>query len=135
MKTETLNNRFPVEENRSVIGSLYSFNLLSLIEKMRQKQAWLNGELYSMVLLNQHDKQVLLTALHEGVEINSFQANDSVTFQVIAGELKLHTQEESTILDEGQLITLHEHINYRLTAALETVFLTAIANGALPAGI
>lgn len=129
MKRETLNTKFPFEVNRLVFGSLYSFNLLILVEKMKRKHAWLIGDLNSMVLLNQSDKQVLLTTLNKGIEIDSYQANDSVTFQVIEGELKLHTQNESIILDEGQLITLYEHINYRLTAAQKTVFLTAITNG------
>lgn len=71
MKTETLNIKFPVEVNRSVIDSLCSFNLLMRIEKKKQKQAWLNGELHSMVLLNQFDKQILLTTLHSNLNNHS----------------------------------------------------------------
>lgn len=71
MKTETLNTKFPVEVNGPVIDSLYSFNLLMRIEKKKQKRAWLNGELHSMVLLNQSDKQILRTTLHSNLNKHS----------------------------------------------------------------
>jgi hypothetical protein len=61
-----------------------------------------------MILLNKPDKQVLLTALHERREVNSFQTNESVTYHIIEGELVFRTLAESLILKEGQLLTLHE---------------------------
>ena len=82
-----------------------------------------------MILLNSRDKQLLLTALHEGTEIESFQSNDSITFQIIEGKLSFHTRKESVTLDTGQLLTLREKIRYRLTSREETVFLLTIANG------
>ena len=89
----------------------------------------MKGELNSKILVNRPDKQIVLTTIHKDTEIDSFQSDDSVTFHVIGGKLKLHTRKESIILGEGQFLALHEHVNYRLTAAQETVFLVTIANG------
>lgn len=72
----------------------------------------------------------MLTALHDGTEIQSFQSNDSITFQIIEGKLMFHTRKESVTLDKGQLLTLHENIKYSLTSK-ETVLLLTIASGAL----
>ncbi len=89
------------------------------------------GELNAMVLLKTPDKQIVLTAMHNGTEIQSFQSNDSVTFHIIEGQLIFHTRKESVILDEGQLLTIHENIKYSLTTKEETILLLTIASGAL----
>ena len=115
--------------------TLCTFDLPTLIEKMKQSQSWAKGELNAMILLKNPDKQIVLTALHEGTEIQSFQSNDSITFQIIEGKVKLHTPKESVLLDQGQLLTLHENIKYSLTTNEESVLLLTIANNTLqPAG-
>lgn len=113
----------------STIESLHTFNLPTLFGKVKLKRTWMKGELYSKILVNRPDKQIVLTTIHEDTEIDSFQSNDSVTFHVIGGELNLHTRKESIILGEGQFLALREHVNYRLTAEQETVFLLILANG------
>jgi quercetin dioxygenase-like cupin family protein len=94
---------------------------------MKHSHVWEQGELNAMILLNTPGKQILLTALHEGTEIDSFQSNDSITFHIIEGKLKFHTRKESVTLNKGQLLTLHEKIKYSLKTREETVFLLTIA--------
>ena len=118
-------------DSTSLNVSLRTFDLPGLIKKMKNSHAWAKGELNAMILLKNPFKQIVLTALHEGTAINSFQSNDSITFQIIEGKLKFHTQEESVTLEKFQLLTLHENIKYSLTSKEETVFLLTIANGAL----
>jgi len=132
MEKETLKTQTPpLKDNRSLNASLLTFDLPTLIEKMKHKHTWAKGELNAMILLKSPIKQIVLTALHEGTEINSFQSNDSITFQIIEGKLKFHTQKASVTLDKGQLLTLREKINYSLTTREETVLLLTIANGTL----
>ena len=69
------------------------------------------------------------TAMHEGTEIESFQSNDSVPFRIIEGKLKFHILEDSITIQKDQLMTLKEHIKYRLTTKEETIFLLTISNG------
>ena len=132
MKKETLKTKYPLrKENRSRNTSLLTFDLPTLIEKMKHERAWAKGELNAMILLKRPDKQIVLAALHEGTEINSFQSNDSITFQTIEGKLNFHTKKKSVNLDKGQLLTLHENIKYSLTTKEKTVFLLTIVNGTL----
>jgi quercetin dioxygenase-like cupin family protein len=106
-------------------------NLSTLIEKLKNSQSWAQGELNAMILLKRPDKQIVLTVLHKGTEISSFQSGDSITFQIIEGKLEFYARRKSVILDKGQWLTMHEKINYRLTSSEETVFLLTIAHGAL----
>ena len=111
--------------------SLFTFDLPTLIENMKLSSAWAEGELNAMILFKRPEKQIVLTALHEGTKIDSFQANDSVTLQIIEGKLKFHTTKESVTLKRGQLLALHENIKYTLTSREETVFLLTIDTGRL----
>jgi hypothetical protein len=118
-------------DNLSFDPSLFNFDLQTLIENMRHSHTWAKGELHSMILLKSPDKQIVLTILHEGTEINSFQSNDSVTLQIIEGKLMFHARKESVTLYKGQLLTLHQRISYRLTTMEETVFILTIADSTL----
>jgi quercetin dioxygenase-like cupin family protein len=116
------------KNNRSSDCTLLGFNLPSLIATMKQSYTWANGELNALILLKSPEKKIILTALHEGTEISSFQSNDSVTFQIIEGKLRFHIRKDTITLNEGQLMTLDENIKYRLTTQEETVFLLTISN-------
>ena len=107
-------------------NALLSFDLPTLIEKMKQSLSWVHGELNAKILVESPYKQILLTALHEGTEIESFQAYDSITIQVIEGRLNFHSKNKSVTLEKSQLLALHEKIEYSLTCAEETVFLLTI---------
>ncbi len=115
--------------NKDVISDrckLLAFNLPSLISTMRQDYKWANGELNSLILLKSPRKQIILTAIHDGTEIESFQSDDSISFQVIEGKLRFHSRKDSVTLVKDQVMTLNEHIKYRLTTREETIFLLTI---------
>ncbi|MGA1977044.1 MAG: hypothetical protein ABSG89_04230 [Bacteroidales bacterium] len=130
MEIETLKNELPYSrDTESYYSSPFTFDLPTLIDNLKHSYSWLEGELNAMILLKSPGKQIMLTALHKGTEIFSFQSHDSITFQIIEGKLRFHTRKESVNLDKGQLLTLRENIKYSLTTREETVFLMTIAKG------
>jgi quercetin dioxygenase-like cupin family protein len=129
MEIETLQAKLPHTKNyRSSDCKLLAFDLPSLITTMKQSVSWANGELNAMILLKSPGKQIILAAMHEGTEIESYQANDSITFQIIEGNLKFHVRKDTITLHEGQLITLDEKIKYSLSSMVETVFMLTITD-------
>ena len=117
--------------NKSLMASLSTFNLMTLIEKMKHTPTLLNGDLHSMVLLNRPNKKIVLTAFDKGAEINSFQSNELMILQVFWGKLRFHTHEESLILSRGELLTIQEKKPYILTTGEKTVFLLTLISGSL----
>jgi quercetin dioxygenase-like cupin family protein len=111
-----------------------AFDLPSLIATMKQSYKWTNGELNALILFNSPNKQIILTAMHEGTEIESYQSNDSISLQVIEGKLRFHLRKDSVTLRKDQVMTLREHIKYRLTNQEETTFLITITNDITRAG-
>ena len=129
MEIETLNTDVSHRMNYISSGcTLLGFDLPSLISTMKQSFTWANGELNALVLLKSPEKQIILTAIHEGTEIKSFQSNDSVTFQIIEGKLKFYIRKDAITLNKGQRIKLDEKIKYRLSSQEETVFLLTISD-------
>ena len=110
-------------------GVSSSFDIPAIIEDLKNDTTWLEGELNSVILLNSPSVKVLLTILHEGTEVISYQANDSITFQVVEGSLVLHIKEESIVLNEGELLTLEEKIKYSFDTIEETAFLMTLVSG------
>lgn len=124
-------NYLQSKDNKTGNPSLLMFNLPALVDKMKHKQSWANGELSAMILLKTPNKKIVLTTMHDGTEIQSFQSDDSITFQIIEGQLMLHTRKESVTLVKGQLLTLHENIKYSLNTSEETVLLLTVASRVL----
>jgi len=129
MQLETLKMSRPHTRNSKSSGcTLLAFDLPTLISSMKHSDTWANGELNALILLKSPKKQIILTAMHEGTEIESFQSNEFITFQIIEGRLKFHIRKDTLTLNEGQLMTLDENINYRLSSQEETVFLLTISD-------
>jgi quercetin dioxygenase-like cupin family protein len=100
-----------------------------LMHQLKQCNTSSDGEYSSMTLLKQPEKEVVLTAFREGTKLNSYQSNNSMTFQIIEGKLMLHTRKKSVMLEKGQFLALHDNIKYSLITDEETVFLITISNG------
>jgi len=119
-----------IKDYRSFNALVLNFDLPVLINKMKRENASKNGEPLAKVLLNSHYKQILLAILHESTEIDSFQENDSVSFQLVEGKLKFRTRKESVLLEKGQILVLNENVKYRLISNEETVFIITLTNNA-----
>jgi len=133
MWNEISNTKLLVSRNNPTpTQSLLIFDFPTLIDKIKHKNAWANGDLDTIILVKTPTKQIVLTALHGGTEIKSFQSNESINFQIIEGRMRFHTRKESVNLDKGQLLTLQEKIKYRLTTDEETVLLLTITSSAIP---
>jgi quercetin dioxygenase-like cupin family protein len=78
--------------------------------------------------MNKPEKQVILTAMHDGTEIESFQANDSITLQIIEGLIRFRVRNNTVTIREGQVMKLDENIKYNFIAREDTVFLLTIRN-------
>ncbi len=94
-----------------------------LIGIMKREPKWEKGELNTMILLKSPLKKILLTILHEGTDVLSYQSGKSLTIQIIEGQLKLQINNESVILNSNEVFTLTENVNYSFEATDDTAFL------------
>lgn len=132
MEAETIINKTSFGcTDKFLVNPVSPYDLPKLIRKLKNTSGWKNGELVATILLNTPGKQIVLTVLHADTEINSFQSGDSVSFQIIEGEMEFHSREETIMLATGQHLTIYSNIKFSLTSHdEESAFLLTINTGA-----
>ena len=110
-------------------ASLNSSDLGVMISHLKEESSWAEGELKSAILLKSPSKKILLTVLHAGTVISSFQADDSITFQVIEGMLNLHFKNESFTLNKGEVLIMKEKLKYEIDTQEDSALLMILASG------
>jgi quercetin dioxygenase-like cupin family protein len=109
--------------------SLNLSDLALLIANMKNERSWDEGELKSAILLKSPAKKIVLTVLHKGTQIRSFQSNDSVTIQVIEGNLQLNYGNKSFSLRKGEILIINEKVNYKINSVNDSAFLMILTSG------
>jgi quercetin dioxygenase-like cupin family protein len=117
------------EERGSFKSSLDSIALRSLISNIKRDREWLNGGLKALILERNPSRKILLTVVRKGTQIKSFQADTSITFQVIDGRLNLHFGNGSHTIRKGELMIINEKIRYRIDSLEDSAFLMILASG------
>lgn len=110
------------------ISSLSTLSLQLLVKKMKRSLSWFITGLNTTILLNNQEKQIVLTVLRRNTEIVSNQENDSITFKVIEGSLKLESKNRTVFINKGRVLTLKEKEEYTLSNSEETAYLLTMVN-------
>jgi quercetin dioxygenase-like cupin family protein len=117
------------EERGSFKSSLDSIALRSLISNIKRDREWLNGGLKALILERNPSKKILLTVVRKGTQIKSFQADTSITFQVIDGSLNLHFGNGSYTIRKGEIMIINEKIKYKIDSLEDSSFLMILSSG------
>jgi quercetin dioxygenase-like cupin family protein len=107
-------------------NTFFDHELPELIQNIKNDCGWKNGDLKSVVIINDINKKVILTALHPNTIIDSKQTNQWLNIHVIEGFLKIQVRKVSQIVNTGQKFTLFDHVKYRLKALDKTFVLLTI---------
>ncbi len=100
----------------------------SAISNIKQGTAWLSGELGFNVLQQNPDNNVLIIAMHENTEFESYQANNSLIIKVIHGKLRFKINNKVSVIESGKMVILVEKAFYLIESMEESVFLLMTFN-------
>jgi quercetin dioxygenase-like cupin family protein len=128
-KTSFITESMADFNNRLINSPLNSSELGVMINHLKQEPSWGKGDLKSAILLKSPSKKVLLTVLHAGTIISSFQSDDSITFQVIEGMMNLHFRNESFTLNKGEVLIMNEKLKYEIDTQEDSAFIMILASG------
>lgn len=107
---------------RPLSQSFYSQELPAFIKRIKNDCGWKMGDLKSIIIKNEPDMQVVLTALHPYSEIES-KNNNTTVIHILEGAIKLSVNKEDTVLINDQMFTLKNKSKYKLESLTETLFL------------
>jgi superfamily II RNA helicase len=128
MEVNTLRSNTQVYNHRLMSQSFVPIKLYRLVNGLKLNLLNSTNNLHSIVLSHRHDKKTVLMALNEAVELESVQADDSVTIHLIEGKVQFKANNQLIVLMKGQLIKVSEKTPYSLTAIEETVILFTIVS-------
>ena len=126
MEVKTLRSNTLVYNHRLMSQSFVPIKLHRLVDGLKRNLLESKNNLNSIVLSHRQHKKAVLMALNEAVEVESVQADDSVTIHLIEGKVRFRTKKQLIVLIKGQLKKVSEKIPYSLTAMEESVIMLTI---------
>lgn len=128
MEVNTLRSNTQVYNHRLMSQSLVPIKLYRLVDGLKRNLLESRNNLNSIVLSNRQDKKTVLMAVNEAVEVESVQADDSVTIQLIEGKVRFKANKQLVVLMKGQLLKVSEKTPYSLTSIEQSVILLTIVS-------
>jgi len=116
------------DADRLLDTPMFTIDLPSAIERIKQEAEWLSGKHNAITLMKSEMMRIVLIAIHKGNEMKMHQSDGPISLQILEGKLKFIAEDMPVVLTKGQLITLHENIKHGLIAIEETTFLLTMVN-------
>ncbi|MBW8324421.1 MAG: hypothetical protein K0M50_06630 [Prolixibacteraceae bacterium] len=126
MKYKILTSIFPYQENIEQGCTPFSISSLPALIDTLKKKCQLKKEHGSIIFHRSKEKKILLTAFREGIKLDSFQSNDSMTFQILEGKIMFHMPKQSLSLEKGQFLKLIQNVPYSFSTCEDTLLLLTI---------
>ena len=111
---------------RIMDAPLVTIDLRSFKEQIRNEKAWKDSDRNAITVFKTNGMRIVLIALHKGAEMIKHTANGIISLQVLKGKMMFNTDDQSTKLSKGQMLTLHQGIPHSLVAKKKTIFLLTL---------
>lgn len=115
------------EGDRSIDDSLVKIDLPLFIEQIKQESSWKTNKRNAITVFKSNSLRIVLIALQEGIEVARHTADGIISVQVLEGQIKFNTDQQSVELSKGQMLALHERIPHSVLAIKEAIFLLTLA--------
>lgn len=115
------------EGGRLMDATLVNIDVPGFIKEIKSEAAWANSDRNAMTIYKTNGMRIVLIALHENAIMKRHTADGIISVQVLEGEINFNTDEQSVVLEKGQMIALHKGVAHSVAAAKESVFLLTLA--------
>ena len=118
------------EGTRVLDAPLVEMNLDEFINLIKNEITWKDSDRNSVTIFKSETMRIVLMGLHENAELKPHKANGVISVQVLEGKVEFGTESQTTVLEKGQMIALHENIMHRVLALKDSFFLLTLAMNA-----
>lgn len=108
-------------------GLLHAFALAQYASALREEPEYAANGRNGVTLVKTLGLRVVLEVLRSGAELAEHRAPGSITVQVLEGEVRFHTGEETFRIREGEMLALPASRPHAVEAVRDTAFLLTIA--------
>ncbi len=115
------------EGNRVLNAQLVEMDLNKFIDQLKSETTWKESDRNSVTIFKSETMRIVLLGLHENAELKPHKANGVISVQVIAGKVNFTAEEESVLLEQGQMIALQDNVTHSVIALSQSFLLLTLA--------
>ncbi len=114
------------EGGRLMDAPLVSMDIPQFIKQIKSESTWENSDRNALTVYKTNGMRIVLIALHANAEMTRHTADVIINLQILEGQIRFNTDEQSVELNKGQMLTLHKGIPHSVLAKEETIFLLTL---------
>ena len=115
------------EGGRLLDAALVSIDVPDFIQQLKNEPAWDKSDRNAMTLYKTEGMRIVLIALHEDAVLTRHIAQGIISVQVLEGKIKFVTEQQTSVVEKGQMLALHKNITHSVLALAESFFLLTLA--------
>ncbi len=116
------------EGDRVLDAPLVHLDLQSFKKQIKAEEGWRNNDRNSITIFKSDEMRIVMIGLHKDAEMKKHTAPGVISVQVLEGQITFRTDQQSEVLNEGQMVTLHAKIPHYVIANQESIFLLTLTN-------
>lgn len=102
-------------------------NLNKFIEQIKTETTWTDSDRNSVTIFKSETMRIVLIGLHENAELIAHEAGGVISVQVLEGKINFITEQQSSLMEKGQMIALQENITHSVIALTDSFFLLTLS--------
>ncbi len=115
------------EGDRVLNAQLVEMDLNKFIDQIKSETAWKDSDHNSITIFKSETMRIVLMGLHENAELKPHKANGIISVQVLEGKINFIAEQQSSLIEKGQMIALQENITHSVIALTDSFFLLTLA--------
>lgn len=113
--------------DRVLDAPVVEMGLGDLIVQIKGESTWAENDRNSVTIFKSDAMRIVLVGLHENAELKPHKANGVISVQVLEGRIKFLAEQQTFLLEKGQMIALHENITHSISSLTEAFLLLTFA--------
>ncbi len=114
------------EGDRMLNAPLVEMDLNKFITQIKKETTWSESDHNSITIFKSDSLRIVLLGLHENAELKTHTANGIISVQVQEGSISFTAEQQTVVLEKGQMIALNEKIPHSVLAIKESFFLLTL---------
>lgn len=110
---------------RPVDAPIVPVDLHAYTQQLMEEEAWQKNDRNAITVFKTDELTIVLLALHKGTETKpaTVEGTGVMSLQVLEGAVRFTGANETLDINRGQMVMLHEHLPFTITANEESVCL------------
>lgn len=115
------------EGERILNAPLVEMNLNEFMEQIKSETTWSDSDRNAVTIFKSETMRIVLIGLHENAALKPHKANGVISVHVLEGKIEFTTEQQSAVMEKGQMIALQENITHSVKALTKSFFLLTLA--------